>query len=246
MANFLSNKSSQEVRDIQPNDILLEIMRKEFPDNPTYQEGRLLQSKQPAKELQEIVPPEFDRPSRNSRNVLQCNVSREEHIEYTMRRVIPTVDTDTLDDLLDDEWETFIEDEVPIVTLETDPTNNIFLINPVNPLTPVDYHDAYLTRGPQTIPESGNVEEVFCVFYIRNNIAYPIPNYKTLEVMLVERGLTYSDINEATSEQLRQFDMSFDGETSIANETVDPFGEFTARAVVDRSTECTNRVRFDS
>lgn len=244
MANFLSNKSTQDIQSISPNEMLLEILRKEFPDNPVYQDGLLMQDKQPAKEIKQIVPPEFDRPSRNSRNVLQCNVSREQHIDYIMRRVVPTVDANTLDDILDDEWETFIDDEIPSIELEQDPANNLFLINPINQLVPVDFHDAYLTRGPQQL--ENNVTDTFCVFYIRNNTAYPIPNYKTLEVMLVERKLTYDDIKEASAEQLASFDMAFDGKSELANEEISPTTEFVSRAVSDRSSEWDYRVRYKS
>jgi len=246
MANFLSTKPREDERDIQPNELLLEILRQEFPDNPIYQQGRLLQDDQPDPVVEQIIIPEFQRPSRSSRNVLNCNVSAEEHVNYKMRRFIPSVDNDTLDDLLDDEWETFIDDEIPSIDIDEDVTDNIFLINPVNPLIPLDYHDAYLTKGPQQIPETGNVDEIFCVFYIRNNIAYPIPNYKTLEVMLVERKLTYNDIKEASNEQLATFDMSFDGITEIANEEVNAFAEFNARAVTDRSSEWNRDVRYKS
>ena len=56
-------------------------------------------------------------------------------------------------------------------------------------------------------PDEDGVSNIFCVFFIQNGTAYPIPNYKTLEVMLVERGKTYQIIDEATPDQIKDFDL---------------------------------------
>ena len=94
------------------------------------------------------------------------------------------------------------------------------------------------------------------VIYIQNGKARPIPNYKTLEVMLVERGLGYSAIAEATAEQMKDFDLALDGiDSTIQTPTRDdsyeepettPYAEFVERMMNDRSSEHTRDIRFRS
>ena len=223
--------------------LLLEIMREEFPDDPNFKAGILTDDVEPNQELiDQVTLPEFESTSRNSRQVLQVSPSVVQHTNYQLTKTIPTVDEDILDDLLDEEWNFFLDD----VTEYQPGVSNLFLIHPDQLKEPVDYHDAYIQAGPQNLGSFDSVNDIFCVYFIRNDVAYPIPNYKTLEVMLVERRLTYRDITIADSTQLQQFDLSMDGKTSITDEVVSPEAEFAARSLFDRSAEWNFRIRYES
>jgi hypothetical protein len=216
-------------------------MKLEFPDDPVYSSDRL--TTDPNKALiEQITLPDFLLAVRNQRNIVQVSPQVEEHAKYDLRKTVPTVDEDILDDLLDEEWNYFVDIAPNPALLVT----GLFLIHPNNPLKPIDFHDAYISRGPQFLGSASTPDDIFCVFFIRNSIAYPIPNYKTLEVMLVERGLTYASVTEATTDQLAQFDMNFDGVTDIVLEQVSPIVEYQTRSLIDRSNEWSARVRYNS
>ena len=223
--------------------LLLEIMRDEFPDDPNFKAGILTEELDPNQELiDQVTLPEFEPTSRNSRQVLQVSPSVVQHTNYQLTKSIPTIDEDILDDLLDEEWNFFLDEEV-----QYEPgVSGLFLIHPDQIKEPVDYHDAYIQAGPQNLGSFDSVNDIFCVYFIRDNVAYPIPNYKTLEVMLVERRLTYRDITIADNTQLQQFDLSMDGKTTIIDEVVSPEAEFAARSLFDRSAEWNFRIRYES
>lgn len=153
---------------------------------------------------------------------------------------------------MDEEWDFYVKTELP----RPIPPTGLFLINNEIELNPVDWHDAYLQYGPTTITarlDEGDESEsvirsTFCVYYVESGRALPIPNYQTLEVMLVERGKTYGDIQEATPEQIQEFDMVLDG-TFEGDRTLgkpDPIEEFEFRKVLDRSNDWNYQVRFES
>jgi hypothetical protein len=105
-------------------------------------------------------------------------------------------------------------------------------------------HDSYIRYGPHNLASNNFiVDDVFCVFFIENGIARPIPNYKTLDVMLVEAGQTYDSITVAEEEDFTLFDMSLDG-TTFASTLTSPYGEFQARSMPDRSSEWNYDIRF--
>ena len=250
------------------NKMLLNILKDEFPDDMYFSRDRLTpptaaeaafeanMDKETLRKRKKIQTAE-----RNEKNVLDVNVLRDEYEGYEISKSIPTIDEDELDDLIDEEW-TFFEDadeddEEIVAVVEPAPTG-LFLVNSETDLT--DFHDLYINGGPQNIdPEAENItDRIFCVFFIRNGIAYPIPTYKTLEVMLVERGLTYDNITEATPEQVKDFDLLLDGDnTAVSYDTTDPeeqddddditpYEEFIQRSMPDRDGEWNYGIRFRS
>jgi len=174
-----------------------------------------------------------------------------EYTKYSLDKTIPTVDEDELDELIDEEWEYFEDpdDEPPIVIVEGGQTG-LFIANRNFALR--DIHDLYIQEGPEKILEfdessTDQITDVFCVFYTVDGIAYPIPNYKTLEVMLVEAGLTYNSLRVADEDQFIQFDLKFDGDEETDQSAVEEFRERLGYgAVIDRTADWTTEVRFRS
>ena len=238
------------------NQALLNIMQSEFPDDPIYSQGLLTQqqSLDAASQALTANPAELGPEAvRNDRGVVNISTSITQHVKYTLDKTYPSVDEDTIDELLDDEFEFFVDD----ATQPVPATSGEFLINAEIELNPPDFHDAYITRGPSELQRRANelgdqeeaVRSTFCVYYIDNDIAYPIPNYKTLEVMLVERGKTYSAIREATEEDRVNYDMTLEG-NFVGDQTPtndpNPIEEFQFRQMIDRTIDWTPRVRYDS
>lgn len=251
---FIDRDNPKETSHVDLNTTLLDIMQKEFPDDPLYSQGYLTPIQ--ITQLSTLVKPfnetELTVAMRNSYNVLQMTSGSKTYAEYTLDKSYPTINDKDLDDLIDEEWDFYIKTDLPRPV----PPTGLFLINTEIELNPVDWHDAYLQYGPTTITARLNegtepdavIRSTFCVYYVENGRALPIPNYQTLEVMLVERGKTYANIAEATPEQIQQFDMALDG-TFEGDRTLgkpNPLEEFDFRKVLDRSNDWNYQVRFES
>jgi hypothetical protein len=259
MANrFADRDNPKETGRLDLSTTLLDIMRKEFPNDPLYSQGYLTPVQ--TTKLNSFVKPfnqnELTLSTRNSLNVLQLSSGSKTYAEYILDKSYPTINDIDLDDLIDEEWDFYIKTEQEAPPRPVPPTG-LFLINTEIELNPVDWHDAYLQYGPGTITsrlseegadETTVVRNTFCVFYIENGVALPIPNYQTLEVMLVERGKTYNDIQEAAPEQIQQFDMTLDGtfEGDRTEGAPNPLEEFEFRKTLDRSIDWNYQVRFES
>ena len=192
---------------------------------------------------------------RDASNVLSVNVQQSgSYANYLLEKTYPNVDDDVLDDVLDEEWSYFGAPlnsnlNLPGITGEFKVPYEINL--------PIDMHDAYIQNGPARIrarlangeDSDSVISSTFCVYFIQNNRAYPIPNYKTLEVMLVENGKTYSDIKEASVREMNDYDMYLDG-TFLGDQTsqlaTDSLEEFNFRTKLDRSTEWSTLIRYKS
>lgn len=192
---------------------------------------------------------------RDGSNVLTVDVQRADaYANYMLEKSYPNVNEDILDEVLDEEWSYFGPDlagnlDLPGITGD-------FLV-PYEINLPIDMHDAYIQNGPARIrarlangeDSDTVVSSTFCVYFIQNNRAYPIPNYKTLEVMLVENGKTYSDIKEASVREMADYDMRLDG-TFLGDQTTqasaDSLEEFNFRTKLDRSTTWSIYIRYKS
>jgi hypothetical protein len=249
-----TNRFTQNNKDIQTYDeskALLEIMRSEFPKDEYYKNGYLTPEQLTAT-IQPITAASDSNvkiAERNDNNVVTVYRDVTEYVEYPIDKSVPTIDETELDDLLDDEWEYFTQPG----QLRQPTTTGLFLIPKEIQLNPTDFHHEYIVRGPENINSLSTDDDVasniFCVYYIDNDIAFPIPNYKTLEVMLVERGLTYSVIREASTDDSRNFDMIFDGKfvgDLTPNSQQSALEEFSFRKLPDRTLEWNERVRFES
>jgi len=272
---YIAAQSSEEsTNETNASRTLLNIMREEFPDDPLYSTGRLTPGSQAQQTREGFTIPEETRrdmliSKRNEKNIVMINSEKEEYTSYEMKKMYPTVDEEVLDDLIDEEWESFEDaDEEDPEEIVPPGISGLFLVNQEKDRE--DFHHLYITRGPQHLLSGGEdaddmaFEDVFCVFYIHNNVARPIPNYKTLEVMLVEKGHGYDIITEATPDQIKEFDLLLDGKDSTedydkyenpdpGNEEADedmqektPAEEYMERAMADRSNEWDYFVRFRS
>jgi len=268
-ANNRYTAASSKEESITPdlNQMLLSIMKDEYPDDALYANDQLRpdspdrQARQSFKRNDEKYPtsPASLRPApRNEKNVLDVSTESTTYAKYSLLKSYPTVDEDILDDLIDEEWEYFEdeeEEEIQIVVPVKE--SGLFLVN--SDIDLGDIHDAYIDRGPHNIEEDEEDFNPFCVFFINNGIAYPVPTYKTLEVMLVERGASYDVITEATRQQIKDFDLLLDGETDEsvdygANTDLDEdddgditqLEEFRARSLPTRDSEWSPQIRFRS
>ena len=265
--NRFINAASREEKDLNIDQILLGIMKDEFPDDPIYSKNKIFLDS-PAQQARESFSDDkikLDKnkrlvAKRNDKDVLNVSTERDEFETYDIAKTFPTINEDDLDDLLDEEWEYFEdpeEDEGDIIQIVQPAVSGLFLVNSETDLR--DFHDLYITNGPATLEEdSENItDQIFCVFFINNGVAYPIPTYKTLEVMLVERGLTYDAISEATAEEIKDFDLLLDGELGEnvdydsaeledEEEDITPYEEYVKRAMPVRDSEWNYSIRLRS
>lgn len=265
--NRYTNAVSKEDRvdDFDKNRILLKILKDEFPDDRFFANNTLGHESPVKQALSSFKDPRKQRLSktfpdaiRNTKNVLDLSTEKDEYAEYELAKSYPTIDEDALDDLIDEEWEYFEDpEEEDIVVVEEPKASGLFLVNSETDLN--DFHDLYIDQGPQNIDveDTEVAARVFCVFFIQNGVAKAIPTYKTLEVMLVERGLTYSAIEEATPDQIKDFDLLIDGEmdteevdygqaSTDREDDVSPLEEFRSRSMQVRDPDWNYSIRYRS
>ena len=184
---------------------------------------------------------------RNNKNIAEIDQFKDQFVVYSLQQQSPTVTQEVLDDIVDPFFDFFVEEDIPV----TPSPNDLFIVaggdlTNVVSLDLLDVHDQYISRGPQNLSAGDNqISNVFCVYYISHGQALPIPNYKTLEVMLVERGLTYNAIEVATQADFELYDLSIDGQISDDN-ILSSYDEFIQKMTLDRSAEWNISIRFRS
>ena len=310
MGNRYTEKANSEQSQASNEELLLQIMQQEYPNDPLFTNGELSQAeatKTPngtGKKKSTIrlkndtvrndqgilnihsvfehkkpdIIPDGARWSKSKNMLVHKGPERKpfnppgdlgtetlvpQYTKYRLDKSFPTVDEDELDEIIDEEWEYFEDpDDEELVEIIPKGESGIFIVN--RPWELRDIHDLYIQEGPELIlqldeGDLDDINDLFCAFYTDDGVAYPIPNYKTLEVMLVEKGLTYSAVREATEEQFKQFDLIFDGKNSLLESDDDAYGgdedttavdEFRDRLgkgiVRDRSAEWNISIRFRS
>jgi hypothetical protein len=247
---FTENAPAEQNIDLDQNtrQMLVDMMRDLYPNVDAYKKGQLLNDSLPIEEPAEEMT--LQSAPRDISGFVQVDSTDEQdkYVTYDMVSLEPDMTEDELDDYLQDSFETFTIDPVtPPATPDPVIINNVFIATGDVSLT--DVHDLYLQSGPQNLNNLAVLDSIFCVFLIQDSIARPIPNYKTLEVLLVEAGLTYTDITEATDEDRAKYDLQFDG--IIRGEYGGQGGqtanqEFLARQLADRSGEWGLQIRFTS
>jgi hypothetical protein len=260
---YTADASSEEnLNGIDRDQLLSEIMQSEFPDDPVIQSGNLSNEITP----QQVVDPESTSVTPKSKDLIlslrsksgtvQVNPDLQGYTKYNLKRTVPGISEDELDELLDDEWDIYTTEELEDEAASENPmltnpaADGLFLVN--SEVDNSDFHDLYLSAGPQNLYAGvSSAADVFCVFYIDKGVARPIPNYQTLEVMLVERGLTYGNITEATADEIKDYDLLLDGkyddpETEEYDEDITPQDEFQSRTMFDRANEWGPVIRFKS
>jgi hypothetical protein len=241
--------------EINQQEFLVSELKKEFPNDPVLQQGKLFESQKiPTLPVKGLAKRNLD----TALLEIDADVSAS-YAEYNINKMVPGVDDEELDEILDDEFEFYLDPDEG--GFRAPATTGLFLLSVEIDDRPFDFHDTYLTSGPEQIPsfiargleDDDILRNVFCVWFIERDLARPIPNYKTLEVMLAERSLTYSDIGEADEDQMKQFDMRIDGrfknypeEDDLGNPLPRPtiYDEFVARSVIDRSKNWNVTTRF--
>jgi hypothetical protein len=243
--------------EINQREVITKYLLEEFPNDPVLKEGKLSES--------DILPtlPVRGLASRSEATSLleiDADVSAS-YARYDINKMVPGVDDEELDEILDDEFEFYLDPDD--TGFRAPATTGIFLLSVEIDDRPFDYHDTFITSGPENIPafiangmdDDTILTSIFTIWFIERDIARPIPNYKTLEVMLVEQGLTYDAIEEASQDQMKEFDMRLDGRfKNYPDEDVDGnplprptiFDEFVAKSVLDRSRRWTPTIRFKS
>ena len=263
---YTMNTTTEETTDeVNRDRVLLEIMREEFPNDEFYSQGRLTPGS-PGEQAQRGLNPttrqvieELRITKRNPEGVAQFEARKQIYESYNLTKAYPTIDEDDLDEILDEEWITFQdpdgdEEAVPIVKRKR---SGLFLTS--KEWRKDDIHHLYISAGPHTLDDGAiDIESIFCVFYILNGRARPVPNYKTLEVMLVERGMRYDAIRMATAKELGEYDMKLDGQDTQtvygagdpeyegAEEYQSAFDEYLDRAMPDLSVEWNEEMRYRS
>ena len=238
---------------VDERELIIRALKDEFPDDPLIKQGILSPEQTPP------VVPVTDLAQRNPNTGLlevDADVSAI-YAEYTLSKLQPGLDNEQLDDVLDDEFNTFVV-SADGIGLPKPVVTGLFYIT-TN--TPGDYHDMYIQFGVHRIPEmiAAGMEpdqiqrSLFCVWYIERNKARPISTYKTLEVMLVERNLTYESIAVATANDVQEYDLNLDGRFT-EYESVGPNGELLspptfvdeldARKVLPRDNEWNMKIRY--
>ena len=290
MGNRYTEKSNKEQGTASNEELLLQIMQQEFPNDPMFKNGELSQAKATklpngkGKKKADILKNDTDR---NEQGVVDIYavyqhtmpdgtmMAGKEHegsepgtekiipqyTKYNLDKSFPTVDEDELDEIIDEEWEYFEDpDEEELIEIIEKGESGLFITNKSWELR--DIHDLYIQEGPELIldfdeDDLDDISDIFCVFFTDDGVAYPIPNHKTLEVMLVEAGLTYAAVRPATDEQFKQFDLIFDGKDTLLDASgyeeegerspVDEFRERLGKGIVrDRSAEWNVSIRFRS
>lgn len=244
-----------ESNELNEDEIVLNILREEFPEDTLVQEGRLSNTQ----DLPRIPVDELASRNPNTQLLeLDADVSQS-FAEYGLNKLVPGITDEALDDVLEDEFLYYLS---PVDTGFRPPARSgLFLISVELDTTPYDWHDLYIRQGPERIPqmladgmdEDDILRNIFCVWYIERDVARPIPNYKTLEVMLAERGKGYGAIGEASENEMQEFDMRLDGRfegyatRDEFGNTLEPpglFDEFISRTMLDRSREYNNYIRY--
>lgn len=233
---------------LQP--MLLSIMQQQYPE--IYADGNLLTTTPPPPPVEDNVP--LITRDESSHMQLDVNNDSTKYVKYALSNTAPRGATSFIDTGF-----SYFADEpfVPPPIPEPNTTTGEFIS--LQEINLVDSHAAYLERGPGQLgsvnSETGdttNLNNIFCVFYIDNGKAFPIPNYQTLEVMLVEQSKTYDYITVATDEDRTLYDLNFDGNyangpnNTFMSEGNTTLQEFNARKLPDRINTWNLRTRFDS
>ena len=171
--------------------------------------------------------------------------NRAQKVEYGLYSLEPSASAESIKSLIDQTWSHFTT--IHPAYNQPPPAEPAFFLA-AGDINEFDLHAQYLERGPTIGRLIARPNTIFCVYYVKNDIAHPIPNYKTLEVLLVQEGLTYDDIKEAADDDYNKYDIQIAGSVSNTdNVDVDESArqEFTRRKLVtlDHQWTLTTRLR---
>ena len=233
---------------LQP--MLLSIMQQQYPK--IYENGNLLTTSAPVEPVKDVVPLVM----RDDMDHLQIDVQNESPIytKYILSNTMPRGAPSFLNNAF-----SYFADEPFIAPLVPEPNTTTGEFIALQEINLTDAHAAYLEKGPGRLGEINpdtntqfTTADIFCIFYINNGTAAPIPNYQTLEVMLVEQGKTYDYITIATDDDRKLYDLNFEGNyQSGANNSHyttggTPIIEFNSRKLPDLISSWNLQIRYQS
>ena len=228
-----------------PYKALVNIMRRLYPDSQTYKDGILLGQYVVVDTLPQQVP---SLPLNNigsiqiETNPNDTTFNDQGYLRLTENNItnIVPADGELVDELIDDTFSFFEEDVFEELPDPPEIENDVFFS--VQSIELVDAHATYLERGPSNgiAPTVTNPQGLFVVFYIQQGKPRPIPNYETLEVMLVERGLEYDSVGLMSPEQIQLYEIN-SGTGPVSN-TVN----YAKHVMPNRVTEWNLEVRLKS
>lgn len=236
--------------EINEDQLIIDYLKSEFPNDSLLNSNQLSTNNNAV-----IVPavPVDNLARRNKEQILEVDADvSASYAEYTINKLVPSINDDELDEYIDDEFEFYVNitgDEVTIPVAD-----GLFLVAVELGDNTIDYHDRYIRFGPHTISDRINAGEsfeeiiasTFCVWFVQNNVALPIPDYKTLEVLLVERNKTYNTIFEAAPDDFELYDLRLDGKdiTNPNGRGATPYDEFINRQTVSKAHQWNYQTRF--
>ena len=132
--------------EINTKEIISKYLLEEFPTDKVLQQGKLSES--------DVLPtiPVKGLASRNTATSLleiDADVSAS-YAQYNINKMVPGVDDEELDEILDDEFEFYLDPDDG--GFRAPATTGIFLISVEIDDRPFDFHDTYITSGPENIP----------------------------------------------------------------------------------------------
>jgi hypothetical protein len=246
------NAENEFPNEINEDQLIIDYLKNEFPNDSLLNSNQLTTNN-----ISIIVPavPADKLARRNKEQILEVDADvSASYAEYTINKLVPSINDDDLDEYIDDEFEFFVsiagsESTIPVA-------DGLFLVAVELGDNTIDYHDRYIRFGPHTIADRINAGELFeeiiattfCVWFIQNNVALPIPDYKTLEVLLVERNKTYNTIFEAAPDDFDLYDLRLDGKDIINpnGRGATPHDEFVNRQTVSKAHLWNYQIRFKS
>ena len=218
------NTSNNIAQDDQQtfDQLLLQIMQERYPDLQAYREGRLLN--EPILPVSEIPPlPVVTEKIRGSYQV-DLDVQQDGNIQFKSSEIgslQPSVTEEDLTELIDEEFTFFQDDEEEVIEDDEELVDDKFIT--LIDVKKVDLHDAFLTGE-------------YPVIYLEKGDIKIYPNYKTLEVDLTDKGLTYDDLEIVTDDEFAKFNLA-----QIGNEDFR-----VGKMFPDRSNFWSLPIRFES
>ena len=219
--NFNTSNNIENDSQLNFDSLLLDIMSERFPDVQAYKEGRLLQEP----EAPESAKPFEPKSTKKSNGRYQINLDKLDDGNIVFKNqqigsVQPTVDEEALADLLDETFDFFVDEDLEVGEQDEIPEDKFIMMVDAKRN---DLHNEFLQgRYPVIFLEKGEVK-----IY---------PNYKTLEVELTDKGLTYDDLEIATDDEIAKYNLY-----SLSDEEYR-----VGKMIQDRSEIWTLPTRFES
>ncbi len=182
--------------------LLIDIMRTQYPDIAAYQNGQTLYAPESPIEDAPQDPIETPRTADGGFYINTSEIVNKESLTLNTLVSIEPINgmEERTQELLDQGFD-FFSSEVPVTEAPAGEIETDIFISTVD-FNTNDAHDLFIREAAEV---AANPTYPGLVYYILRGEEYAIRSYKTLEVMLAERGLDYSDIRYATSDDRQKY-----------------------------------------